>query len=172
MTVVADAAPLIFLSKLNRLDLISDLYPGRLLISKRVAKELLADPVDPAEELLLRTLIESATVVSVPDGKRRDSFLSLSAADRAVHALALKEQADCVLSDDKRLRALLRLDHIRVVGTLGILTEAVARKAISKNEFEKDLEALIHQHAFRIGITLYEHVTKRVRETFKKRSGP
>lgn len=164
MTVVADAAPLIFLSKLNRLDLLSILYPGRLLIPKQVAKELLAAPVDPGEEMLLRTLIESATVVSVPDGKRRDSFLSLSAADQAVHSLALKERADCVLSDDKRLRALLRLDHIRVVGTLGVLTEAVARKAMTKKAFEKDLEVLIHQHAFRIGITLYEHVTKRIRD--------
>jgi predicted nucleic acid-binding protein len=164
VTVVADAAPLIFLSKLNRLDLLSILYPGRLLIPKQIATELLAAPVDPGEEMLLRTLIESATVVSVPDGKRRTSFLSLSAADQAVHALALTEKADCVLSDDKRLRALLRLDNIRIVGTLGILAEAVERKALTKKAFEKDLEALIHQHSFRIGITLYEHVTKRIRE--------
>jgi len=164
VTVVADAAPLIFLSKLNRLDLISVLYPGRLLIPKWVVKELLADPVDPGEELLLRTLMESATVVSVPDGKGRDSFLSLSAADRAVHALALKERADCVLSDDKRLRTLLRMDHLRVIGTLGILTEAVARKAMTKKAFENDLEALIRQNAFRISIALYQHVTKRIRE--------
>jgi predicted nucleic acid-binding protein len=164
VTVVADAAPLIFLSKLNRVALLAVLYPGSLLIPKQIEKELLAAPVDPAEEQILRTLLESATVVSVPDGKRRTSFLSLSTADRAVHALALKEQANSVLSDDKRLRALLRLDNIRVVGTLGILTEAVVRKVMTKKAFEKDLEALIHQHAFRIGITLYEHITKRIRE--------
>lgn len=164
MTVVADAAPLIFLSKLNRLELLPVLYPGRLLIPKQIAKELLAAPVDPGEEMLLRTLIESATVVSIPAGKRRASFLSLSAADQAVHALALKEQADCVLSDDKRLRALLQLDNIRIVGTLGILAEAVGRKAMTQKAFEKDLETLIHQHAFRIGITLYEHVMKRIRD--------
>ena len=51
MTVVADAAPLIFLSKLNRLDLISILYPGRLLIPKRVAKELLAGSGDFQEKI-------------------------------------------------------------------------------------------------------------------------
>jgi predicted nucleic acid-binding protein len=162
--VVADAAPLIFLSKLNRLELLSVLYPGQLLIPAAIAKELLRAPIDPAEEMLLRTLVESVEVVSVPDGTPRESFLSLSTADQAVHALALKVGADFVLSDDKRLRALLRLDRIRVVGTLGVLAKAVEQKVMSKKAFRRDLEALIHQHAFRIGIPLYEHVMKRIRE--------
>jgi predicted nucleic acid-binding protein len=160
VTVVADAAPLIFLSKLNRLGLIAALYPGELLLPKQVAKELLIAPVDPAEEMLLRALIESATVVSVPAGRRNASFLSLSVADRAVHLLALKNKADWVLTDDKKLRALLRLDGVRLVGTLGILAEAVHKKVMSKKEFKKDLEALIQHHSFRIDITLYDHVMK------------
>ena len=156
MIVVADAAPLIFLAKLDQLQLIQKLFGEKILIPLLVADEVLRPPLPPDEELRLQRFLDSTTVITVRKSKKKS--LSLSPADLAVYQLALDRKASIVLSDDKLLRSLLTAEGLSPIGTLGILMHATKSKLLTKTETRNCIDNLVGQHNLRIGIELYEHI--------------
>ena len=156
MIVVADAAPLIFLAKLDQLKLIPQLFGKNILIPSLVANEVLRPPLPPGEELRLQRFLDSTTVIPVK--KSRKKSLSLSPADLAVYQLALDQKANVVLSDDKLLRSLLTAEGLSPMGTLGILIHATKNKLLTKPAARSCIDDLVGQHNLRIGIELYEYI--------------
>ncbi len=59
MIVVADAAPLIFLAKINQLSLITELFNAEILIPSVVSKEILGPVIPPSEERMLTAFLSS-----------------------------------------------------------------------------------------------------------------
>ncbi|MBN2685993.1 MAG: DUF3368 domain-containing protein [Pontiellaceae bacterium] len=156
MIIIADAAPLIFLAKLNRLQLMRALFGPEIYIPSQVAEEILRPPLPPGEELLLQRFIDAVSVINTE--VIRNNPQALSIADFAVHQLAVERNADLVLSDDKLLRSLLIAEGIRPTGTLGILIHAVKKNLQTKETVRKQIDTLIRQYHFRISIELYEHI--------------
>ena len=160
MIVLTDASPLIFLAKLDRLDLIGRLFGKDILVPSLVSEEVLLPPLPPGEELRLRRFLESAMIVKV--GKSRKKSLSLSRADLAVYQLAIERKANYVLSDDKLLRALLATEGLVPLGTIGILMHAVNKELLTKEEARSGLDELIKKHNLRISIELFERVLEQL----------
>lgn len=158
MIVVSDASPLIFLAKINRLELIGLLFGKDILVPSLVSDEVLLPPLPAGEELRLQRFLESTIIVKV--GKSRRKSLSLSRADLAVYQLAIDRKADVVLSDDKLLRALLRAEGLAPLGTLGLLMHAAEKGILSKEETRSDMDELIKNHNLRISIELFERVVE------------
>jgi len=156
MIVVTDASPLIFLAKLDRLDLIERLFGKDILVPSLVSDEVLLPPLPPEEELRLRRFLDSATIVKV--GKSRKQSLSLSRADLAVYQLAIERKANYILSDDKLLRALLTTEGLVPLGTIGLLMLAANKGILTKEETRSGLDELIKKHNLRISIELFERV--------------
>ena len=158
MIVVADAAPLIFLAKLDQLPLIPQLFGKKILVPSRVADEVLRPPLPPGEELRLQHFLDSTTIVTVR--KSRKKSLSLSPADLTVYQLALDRKANIILSNDKLLRSLLTAEGLSPMGTLGILMHATKNKLPTQPAARNCINDLVGKHHLRIGIELYEHILK------------
>ena len=154
MIVVADAAPLIFLSKINQLVLIPMFCDGEILVPLKVRHEILGRRIPPDEERLLATFLSKCKVVDV---KKPDLFAkALSFADNCVLTLACNAKADIIVADDRLLRKVAIMEGIRVIGTLGVLIWATQKQLLSSKKAHHLLNELVEEHSFRISTAVYE----------------
>ena len=83
-------------------------------------------------------------------------ILDLSYADNCILTLAVKEQANIVLSDDRLLRKTAVIEGIRVIGTIGILIRATKASLLIAKKSIEILDELVEEHHFRISTRVYE----------------
>jgi len=154
MILIADAAPLIFLSKINQLPLLSDLYSAEIFVPSAVSEEILGPEIPPDEERLLTAFLSGCKVVNL---RRPVNFAqALSFADNRILTLAAREGAAIVLSDDRLLRKTAAIEGFRVIGTLGILIRATKNSILTAKTTENLLAQLVEEHNFRISTRVYD----------------
>jgi len=132
---VVDASPLIFLAKLERLDLLRQ-AAGSVCLPQAVADEIRAKP-DMASQLLeqpLQTWIE----VRVVDNRMAVDLLlaELDLGEAEVIVLAKILNAEYVVMDDLDARRFARRVGLRPIGTLGLLLAARLRGEIPSLQAE------------------------------------
>lgn len=154
MILVADAAPLIFLSKINQLHLLSGLYEAEILIPAAVRDEVLGPEVPPDEERLLTNFLSSCRVLAEHKPTRFAKALSFE--DNCILTLAVKKGADLVLSDDRLLRRTAVIEGFRVIGTIGVLLHATKASLLTPIKCVLQLDELVKDHNFRISTRVYE----------------
>ncbi|MEE8399885.1 MAG: DUF3368 domain-containing protein [Desulfobacterales bacterium] len=156
MILIGDAAPIIFLAKIDRLSLIGQLFDAKVLVPSIVEKEILGPGIPPHEELLLTLFLSKYRIIDV--GEPAEYATSLSLADNSVLTLTEKEHADIVLSDDRLLRRIVSMEGFpsEVIGTIGILVRAAKEDLLSADAAHDLLSCLIREHSFRISIDVYE----------------
>ncbi len=156
MIVVSDTGPLNYLRLIGEADVLRQLY-GCILISPAVADEL----TRPAAPDPVRQWMEQRPDwlnIRAPDSVIGPS--DLHTGERETIALALTVNADLVLLDEKKGRAVAQSQGLRVVGTLGVLLQADAQHLLSLTHAVEELrrtsfqisEALLASvlsHAFR-----------------------
>ncbi len=161
MILVADAAPLIFLAKINRLTLLADVFNAEILVPAAVSEEVLGPDVPPDEERLLSTFLSSCKVVELRNPTRYAGALSF--ADNCILTLASQKMANIILSDDRLLRKTAVIEGFKVIGTLGILLRATKGFLLTAKETENLLSELVEEHNFRISTSVYEAARKAIR---------
>jgi len=154
MILVADAAPLIFLSKINQLPLLSGLYDAEILIPAAVRDEVLGPEVPPDEERLLTNFLSRCQVLAM--GKPAKYANALSFEDNCLLTLAVKKRADMVLSDDRLLRRTAVIEGFRVIGTIGVLLHATNASLLTPKKTAMLSDELVKDHNFRISTRVYE----------------
>ncbi|NCD14998.1 MAG: DUF3368 domain-containing protein [Bacteroidia bacterium] len=157
---VADASPVIFLAKLGRLDLIQAGRTVEIHLSALVQDEVLVPGGAEEERLALENFLAQTHVH--PPREKASFATALSPADNDTLALAIQLRAQCILADDRILRAMAEAQGIRPLGTLGILLTALRQGILSKGETRRLLDALVGLHDFRIGIEVYQAVIAQV----------
>ncbi len=160
MILVADAAPLIFLAKINQLSLPAELFNAEILVPTVVSKEILGPEVPPDEERMLTAFLSVCRIVNLRKPLRFAKALSL--ADNCILTLANKERADIILSDDRLLRKTAVIEGFRVIGTLGILLRATKNSILTAKNAGALLEELVEEHNFRISTSVYEAARKAI----------
>jgi len=154
MILVADAAPLIFLGKIDQLSLLRQVFGGAILVPSVVQREVLGPAVAPDEEHVLAAFLATCRIVEVrgPQSTSR----SLSFADNCVLALARAEQADLILSDDRLLRRAAAVEGFDVTGTIGVLLRGRRAGLLSADAALGLLSRLVREHQFRISTAVYD----------------
>ena len=161
MTVVCDASPLIFLAKLNRLDLISRLLGPEVVVVECVAREVTGiDRAGELERARLEAFLSSATVApftgtTLPAGR-------LSACDRQTLDHAIRHRPDYLLADERLLRRIANEEGLVTIGTLGLLAAAVNHGHLDAAEALRDLDEAVSKHGFRISIALYQRFRREI----------
>jgi predicted nucleic acid-binding protein len=127
LIVVADAGPIIHLSRVGYIDLLPTLY-GRLLIPTPVYHEV----VHAGRGLPGSAELEGAPwadlVAHDPSSEMFARLTSrLGAGEAAAICLAADRNAGLILSDDGEARGLAQKMGFQVIGTLGILAEGKRR---------------------------------------------
>jgi uncharacterized protein len=128
MPAVADTSPLIFLAKVNRLSLLSELY-SEVFVPPAVVTELRAKPDSASPEIV--RFIELARVQAPNDVARLRTFsASLGSGEAEAIALAMEVADSVLIMDDAEGRRLAQRLKLRVTGLLGVLIEAKARRVL------------------------------------------
>jgi uncharacterized protein len=131
LIVVADAGPIIHLSRIGRIDLLPVLY-GHLLIPLVVYDEVVHTGRGLTGSAELKGAAWAEIVKDAPDPEMLSRLRSrVDAGEAAAICLAYDRRADLILSDDREARELVRESGFQVQGTLGILMEAKQRGHVS-----------------------------------------
>jgi predicted nucleic acid-binding protein len=162
MIVICDASPLIFLAKLNRLDLISTLLGAQPVVLDCIQRELLSEKVPPVEGDRLRRFHQTATIPAF-NGVFSPSR-SLSRSDQSTLAWAVENHADWLFADERLLRRVAREQGISVIGFCGLLIQAVKMGVLTSPEVRNDIDQAITEHDFRISIRLYQELLRKLGE--------
>lgn len=151
---VSDASPLIFLAKLNHLDLLYGLV-DEIYVPTAVVAEIQAK-TDLASESLNTALGHQIHQKAVEDPLAVDLMLAdLGLGEAEVIVLAKTLQAQRVVMDDLDARRFARRVGLKPVGTLGILLAARLKDQIPslKDEIER-----LAVHGFRVSPALVTKV--------------
>ncbi len=154
MILIADAAPLIFLSKINQLSLLAGLFDAEIMVPEPVRNEILGPEIPPDEERLLTDFLSHCRIVSLHKPQRFARALSF--ADNCILSLAVEKRADLILSDDRLLRKTAVIENFRVIGTIGVLIHATNSSLLSPKRSVEILDELVRDHSYRISTRVYE----------------
>jgi predicted nucleic acid-binding protein len=159
--VVSDASPLISLAVIGHLELLKDLYQ-QVLIPDAVYQELTGNDAELPGAAEVQTLewistqpVQNEMVVRALQGELDDG-------EAAAIALAVERQADVVLIDERRARAVATRLGLNVVGVLGVLVEAKHKALIP--QLKPILDDLITRAGVWVSAQLYERVLQTVGE--------
>ena len=154
--IVCDASPLIFLAKLNRLNLIPDVLQGRVSVLKCVVREVSSDNAGVTETTRMSAFLDSVEIIDfqAPEGSSK----ALSPSDQSTLTWAIEHRADWLVADERLLRRVAREEDISTVGFLGILVEAARQGILSATEAREAIDESISRHGCRIAVALYQRI--------------
>jgi len=159
--VVCDASPLIFLAKLDRLELISRVSGRELVVLQCVKEEVLSDRASPVERERLQNWLSGARLIDYSGSLFASQALSRS--DQSSLAWAVENRAEWLLADERLLRQFAKAYGVRVIGFCGLLLQAVRMQHLRAEEAHLLIDAAVHDHGFRISIELYQRIYRELR---------
>jgi len=168
--VLCDAGPLITLGKLNRLEVLAELY-GEVRIPSPVYDEVVTTGLakGASDAMTVRLFIQQRKwpIVNVPQAALASYAPSvvLDAGERAVLALAQTMRYPLVLIDDEVARSEARRLGLPLRGTLGILVQACREKILSLAL----TEILIHEISIRRDIWISGKLCEQVLSELQRR---
>jgi len=166
MSKVCDSGPFIHLAQVNQFHLLKEFFQ-ELKISQIVYEEVITEGKDRPGEKELKEALDQGWIKLV---KLQDQSLiekitkeGLSQKDASVIALAIERKADFFISDDPQVRKAASEKGLKIIGTIGILTNAKLKGMIPK--LKTLLDKLIDQgfHLDPQGI-VYKDALKKVGE--------
>jgi len=153
---LCDSSPLIFLAKLDALDLIAGVLDGELVVLQCVADEVCADSAGEVERIRLRKLLVRAQVVDFSEADYPSR--SLSENDRRVLKWAIQHRPHRLIADERLLRRIAKEEGIHTIGTFGILVAAARDGLRPADEIRAMVKDLVGVHGCRISVALYQRV--------------
>ena len=155
MTIVSNASPLIGIARIDKLDLLRQLY-GEVVIPEAVWHEVVVRGVGQpgaelikASEWIRQAHVDNRTLVQV-----LSQDLDIGEAESI--ALALELRAEILLMDERLGRQTADRLGLRYIGVIGILVQAKQKGLI--DHIEPLLKALRNRAGFRISDELYVRV--------------
>ena len=134
--VVSNTTPIISLLKLNRLEILRDLY-GQINIPSAVYQEIEAGKSKGYYQDLSK--IDWITISKVKDEQAVKYFLDLDAGEAEAIVLATEINADLIILDEKLGRFHAKHTGLKVTGTIGALIKA------KKEGLIKELKPLLNE---------------------------
>lgn len=157
MIVISDSSILINLAWIKLLDLLPRLY-GEVIVPTAVWQEVVEGGVGKpgAEEVRTAGWLQ----VKEPENKPLIHALrqDLDAGEAEAIALAIEQNANLLLMDERIGRAAAQHFDLPVVGLMGILMAARQKKMLP--EIKSSLDRLRHQAGFYISEPLYQRVLR------------
>jgi len=167
LTVLSNAGPLMALGKLNRLDLLTELYEyvqiPRAVYTETVTQGL-AYGADDALTIKMFWQHQSWPVIDVSDqvlaAYTPSVILDHGEIELLAFAQTLSESEPLVLLDDEVARTEARRLNLRVCGTLGVLVEAYQQKLLPFNQINFLFEEIAVRQDIWISDKLCQQVLK------------
>jgi uncharacterized protein len=154
-TWVSNTSPLIFLSKIDRLDLLSHL--AKIQIPSEVLEEI------ESKDDLAKECIEQACYAGKIEVIKIAALIDepIHIGEKAAISLAVEIQPELILLDDEKAKKIARNYSLKPVGTLGVLLIAKKRGLITK--VKPEIEKLLANN-FRATDDLIYQILKQANE--------
>ena len=157
MIVISDSSVLINLAWIKQLELLPQLY-GQVIVPTAVWQEVVEEGAGKpgAEELKTADWLQ----VQEPENKPLVHSLrqDLDAGEAEAIALAIEQNADLLLMDERIGRAAAQHFNLPIIGLIGILITAKQKKMLP--ELKSSLDSLRQQAGFYISEPLYQRVLR------------
>lgn len=143
MIVVSDTTPLISLLKIDRIDLLEKLF-GQVLIPQAVFDELTADArfKFEADQIRRKQFIKVRAVKNPESASVLKRATGLDQGESEAIILTDEQNADVLLMDEAKGRAVSFQMGFRIMGTIGILMAAYEENELTADEVRKCVEGL------------------------------
>lgn len=138
MRFVINASPLIFLAKLNALDLLR----GHNIIVPLVVKEEILSKENIEKERLEIFLRRKHVSVASPKKEIRFSQ-SLGKGEMQVIQIAIEKKISHVILDDRRAWSFAKIHRLKVQGTLGIILISMKKGILKKKQAKQHILDLL-----------------------------
>ena len=161
---VSDSTPLIYLTKIGRLDTIREVFPeicipeavydeavtqgkalnmsGAFLIEKAVGTWIIKERVEPEVDVEYSFL---------------DTNTRLGLGEKEVLKLCKQRDAAYFIADDREARKVSRILNIKPIGTCGTIVQAFRQDSITKREALQIIDDLV-KAGLRISSTVYRRI--------------
>lgn len=162
MIVVSDTTPIISLIKIEKLELLKNLF-GEILIPEAVFRELTTNNLFSDEAEIVKKC-EFLNVVSVQNKKSLEVLQKITGLDdgESESIIIVDEQkSDLLIMDERKGRKVAEKMGITLTGTVGILIQAFNEKMISADDVKLCLQNMRNQN-IRISESLVEKVLARL----------
>jgi predicted nucleic acid-binding protein len=160
--VLCDASPIIFLSKLNQLELLATVLEGEIVVLECVVREVMSVRASPVELQRLRQWLEDVRIVDYHGSLFPSEALSRS--DQSSLAWAVNQQADWLVLDERLLRRFAGDFKIPVIGFCGILLKAAAQGILTVEAVRSLIDTAIKLHDFRVSISVYQGILNKLHQ--------
>lgn len=161
MIIVSDTSAIGNLAIVNHLWLLQSIY-GRVLIPDVVAQELSNASRPEIQAVLSLVWIETKAIVNLAMANTLQQDQKLDLGESHAIVLALEQQADELLIDERRGRQEAAKLGIPIIGILGVLLVAKQRQLIP--QVQPILDALMQQASFRVSSALYTQILLQAKE--------
>lgn len=143
MIVVSDTTPLISLLKIDRIDLLEELF-GQVLIPRAVFDELTTDVrfKFEADQIRRKQFIKVKAVKNPESASVLKRATGLDQGESEAIILTDEQNADVLLMDEAKGRAVSFQMGFRIMGTIGILMAAYEENELTADEVRKCVEGL------------------------------
>ena len=132
MKIVSNTSPLVFLTKINRLDFLKGY---KLIIPGQVFEELTEwEKIDSESCLKLKEWISKNKIAVKKVDAISNLPQSLGKGEKAAISLALKEGTGVILIDEKKARVAAKSSGIIPIGTIAIVQQQMMDKKITSKE--------------------------------------
>lgn len=144
MKIVSNASPLIFLAKIEKLDLLNKY---KVMIPKQVYEEInKGAKIGKEDAEKIKTLVEK-NIVKVEDLDiiKEIEKHNLGQGEKAAISLAINKKIDTVLLDERKARRIAKFYKLKPKGTIGILINAWKNNQITKKELNESIKKLVEE---------------------------
>jgi len=150
--IVSDSTTLIILFDLNRLELLSNLFPKIIIPSAVYA------------EISVKRAIELPSFITVQQASENETLKSLKLlldlGESEAIALALELDTKLII-DEKKGRKIAMRQGLKIIGLLGIVYANIKKEFLSKEEAKSFLDKAI-DHGYRINQKLIDGMFEKV----------
>lgn len=160
MKVVSNSSPLIFLAKIDKLDL---LKKHEISIPKQVYEEVIKggelgrEDAHKIEQLVEKNIVKVEETETIKELEKQN----IGKGEKAAISLAINKKINLVLLDERKARRIAKFYKLKARGTLGILSEAYKNKKINSKEFKELIQKLIEE-GYRISEDLLFQLLKEI----------
>ncbi|HBE02513.1 MAG TPA: hypothetical protein DC049_08560 [Spirochaetia bacterium] len=159
--IIIDTSPIIFLSKINYLNLLNKLFFEKITIPQSPIDELYRYKIPASENLLIQKFLKNNQVVNTIEKKINST--SLSDIDNEILTHAIKNTYDLIITDDNHIRKIAAHEKILAIGTLGVLIKLIEKKILKADIVKQEINNLIEYHGLRISLDVYKKVYEHIK---------
>lgn len=146
---ISNTSPIIFLSKINKLDLLKELYSG-VIITKEIEEKLLSFN-RPDSELIKKAITEKLIIIRNPSN---NIDLYLGKGENSAINLALELKEHLIIDDLKGFKTAQNLG-VKTIRTTSVILTAVKKKILTKREALDILNKIIENGCY-ISVKYYK----------------